>query len=175
MKQLKEGEPVIVLGNSTHGIALHAMGPHSPYSDRIIRVGSSATLHPNGQIDMHGTPSEEGIFDLRGHWLEEKGGDIKLLDPPKRPESLHWNSMSWRNIVSGLFNPEVTFFRREPIVMLVSSQHIIRFGKVLIACGWGSNTRIYHSDDVHNFKYGRPRGLLIREIPVNLSLAPVSP
>lgn len=170
MEKLRE--PVIILRNSTHGIALHETGLITPYSyfDKIIRVGASATLHPNGQVDMHGTPSEDGTFPLAGHWLESKGVDIILLDPPKKPRSLAWGWFK-KNIRSGWDGEEV--YLHTPGTELLHVERVIIFGEVLIACDYGSTTCVY---PLHDISYKPSRKFRVMQIPIdNPSPVLVSP
>lgn len=170
MEQSREREPVIVLKNSSHGIALHETGPNSLYSDRIIRVGSSTTLHPNGQVDIHGTPGEEGTFSLQGHWLESEFNTISLLDPPKRPRSLQRGF--WEISIFSLGGGQV-HLKRNSGLELPDAEHIIVFGQILIARSYGSQTYVYHLEDV---TYNASSRFRVRQIPVNNpSPTPVSP
>lgn len=168
MEQLRE--PVIILRNSTHGIALHETGLITPYSyfDKIICVGASATLHPNGQIEMHGTPSENGTFKLDKHWLEGEGVDIRLSDPLKKQRSL---ALNWlKSIISCWEGGEVYLHTQGTELLPV--EHVISFGTVLIACDYGSTTRVYPLRDISY----TPNNFRVRQIPVNNpSLVPVSP
>lgn len=171
MEQLRG--PVIVLDNSSHGFALRDLS-----SDQIKSIGSSVVLHPDGQIDIHGTPSEEDTFNLRGHWLEGHRNNILLLDPPRRPESLQWDPLSWRCIISGWVGCDVIFSHGNTLKpgLMISAQHIIKFGEVLIACYRDRRTGVYDLKDTRIFDYGWPSGLLTREIPIgNPSPVPISP
>lgn len=173
MEQLRKSErPVIVLRNSSHGIVLHKTEPITPYSyfDRIVRGGSSAVLQPNGQIDMHGTPSEEGTFQLAGHWLECDRADITLLEPSKRPQSLRWGFL--RSAYSGWQGMEVLLHAIDSDRELLAAEHIIIFGNALIACDWGLHTRVYPLKKISYIA----RPFRVRQIPVgNPSPVPVSP
>lgn len=157
MEKLRE--PVIILRNSTHGIALHKTGLITPYSyfDRIICTGSSATLHPNGQIDMHGTPSENGTFQLAGHWLESKGVDIRLSDPSKKQRSLVWDWL--RSIISCWEGGEV--YLHTPGTELLPVERVISFGTVLITRDYGSTTHVYPLSEI---SYSAERRFRVREI-----------
>lgn len=169
MEKLRK--PVIVLGNSSHGVALYETVIYSPYSDRAIRVGSSATLHPDGQINMHGTPSEEGTFNLQGHWIESRENSITLLNPPGRPQRLVRHFWDWKSIASHFGDGQVCL--RGGLEELPDADYIIIFGQVLIARDWAFNTRVYNLEDV---KYAASSRFRVKQIPTgNPSPIPVLP
>ena len=141
MEQLRESEgPVIVLRGGC-GVALYQTVPYSPYFYESVHVGDHAVLHPDGQIDMHGTPREEGTFQLAGHWLESDQSNLTLLNPPQRRRKLEYGL--WKRL-SSFWVPEVTLSRKYPNPDLPKADHIILFGEILIApARGGTMTRVY--------------------------------